>query len=280
MSKLIIKLLIGIIVVVTAGFFIGMPYVNNTLLEKEIDFFKKNKSKVTSISFSSDDFSKLPFVVKNYLRKSIKREAISPQYCKYVITGKTKRDKNSEWENINSQNYYSATTSDFLKIIETQNSFPLWTVTVNKYFNTKASTNSKLLSSITTNDFAGNKLTRSYLVLYLLESVLCPTVLLPNMNVHWKPISSTQALATIWDDNLKGSAIFNFNKKGEITKVESGDRYMPGTIDYNRETFTIHFANYKTFDNFTIPTYFEYQWNLASGDFTFGKFHISEINYK
>jgi len=257
-----------------------MPYVNSALLENEIDSIIKNKSKAKSISFSSGDFSKLPPVVKKYLRKSIKKESNSPQYCKYVITGKTKNNQSAEWKSVTSQNYYSATTSDFIKIIEAENDFPFWTVTINKYLNTKASTNSKLLSSIPTYDFAGNKLSRSYMVLYLLESVLCPTVLLPNMNVHWKPISSTKALATIWDENLKGSAVFHFNKDGEVTKVVSNDRYMPGTIDYNRETFTIHFANYKTFGSFSIPTYFEYQWNLASGDFTFGRFHVTEINYK
>lgn len=257
-----------------------MPYFNNSLLEKEIEFFLENKSKKKIISFNSDDFSKLPFVVKKYLRKSIKNENSSPQYCQYRITGKIKTDQNSEWLNVTSQNYYSATTSDFIKTTETQNSFALWTVTVNRYLNNKASTNSKLLSSIPTYNFSGNKLSRSYLVLYLLESVFCPTVLLPNMNVHWSAIDNTKALATIWDDNIKGTAIFHFNKNGEVIKVVTNDRYMPGAIDYNRETFTIYFANYKNVDNFNIPTYFEYQWNLASGDFTFGRFQISEITYE
>jgi len=263
-----------------AVFFFGIPYLNNALLEHETEFFLENKSKPKSISFNSDNFSKLPFVVKKYLQKNINSTSSSPQYCQYSVTGKIKENQKSDWINITSQNYYLATASDFIKVTEVQNNFPLWTVTVDKYLNNKASTSSKLLASIPTYDFEGNKLSRSYLVLYLLESVFCPTVLLPNMNVNWKAIDNSKALATIWDNNLKGSAIFHFNTKGEIIKIETEDRYMPDVIDYNREKFTIHFANYKNVGNFNIPTYYEYQWNLAGGDFTFGRFSISDITYE
>ncbi len=257
-----------------------MPYLNNALLENEIEYFLENNSKAKPISFNSTDFSKLPLIVKKYLRKSIKKESRSPQYCQYKTTGKIRTTQNREWLDMTSQNYYSATSSDFIKRIETQNNFLFWTVTVNKYLNNEGSTASKFLSSIPSHNFDGNKLSRSYLVLYLLESVFCPTVLLPNMNVQWKEIDNNKALATIWHDNFKGTAVFHFNTNGDVVKIVTDDRYMPGTIDYNRETFTIYFANYKTVGNFNIPTYFEYQWNLAGKDYTFGKFTISEIKYE
>ncbi|MCF6269968.1 MAG: hypothetical protein L3J41_09665 [Melioribacteraceae bacterium] len=278
--KKLIKIVIATFIILTAGFFIGMPYLNNSFLENDLESILESKTKVKQVSFSSKNFSKLPQVVKKYLKKSIKNESVSPHYCQYKTTGKIKTDKNSEWLNVTSQNYYSATESDFIKIIETQNNLFFWTLATNKYINNQASTNTKFLSSIPTSDFSGNKLSRSYLVLYLLESVFCPTVLLPNRNVHWKAIDNTKALATIWHDNLKGTAVFHFNKKGEVVKIVTDDRYMPGAIDYNRETFTIYFANYKNVGGFNIPTYFEYQWNLAVGDFTFGRFYISEITYE
>ncbi len=268
------------IVLVIAGVFIGMPYLNSTLLENETEFFLQNKSKVKSISFNSKNFSKLPFVVKKYLRKSISLGASFPQYCHYSVSGRIRESKHSDWMDVTSQNYYLSSASDFIKISEIKNYFPLWTVTVDKYLNNRASTNSKLLASIPTYDFAGVKLSRSYLVLYLLESVFCPTVLMPNMNISWKAIDNSKALATIWDDDIEGSAVFHFNKYGEVVKIVTEDRYMPGPIDYNRETFTIQFANYKDVGNYKIPTYFEYQWNLDDGDFTFGRFQISEITYK
>jgi len=278
--KKLINIIIGTIIVLAAGFFIGMPYLNNSFLEDELEFILENKSKVKQVSFNSADFSKLPLVVKKYLRKSIKKESPSPQFCLYKTTGKIRTNQKEEWLSVTSQNYYSAISSDFIKRIETQNNFLFWTVTVNKYLNNKGSTNSKFISSIPTYSFDGNKLSKSYLVLYLLESVFCPTVLLPNMNVQWKGIDNNKALATIWHDNFKGTAIFHFNTNGEVIKIVTDDRYMPGTIDYNKETFTIYLANYKNVGRFNIPTYFEYQWNLAGGDFTFGRFHISEISYE
>ncbi|MCF6357753.1 MAG: hypothetical protein L3J54_08090 [Draconibacterium sp.] len=280
MKSLFIKISIVIILLVAAVVFVGMPYLNKSLLENETDFILENKSKVKPISFRSNGFSKLPSVVKKYLRKNITNTSNSPQYCRYNVLGKIKENQNSDWLDITSQNYYLASASNFIKVIESKKNYPFWTVTINKYINNKATTESKLLASIPTYDFAGNKLSRSYLVLYLLESVFCPTVLLPDMNVSWKAIDNSRALATIWDDNLKGSAVFHFNEKNQVVKIVTDDRYMPGAIDYNKEKFTIHFANYKNVGNFNIPTYFEYEWNLASGDFTFGRFYITEITYE
>ena len=190
-----------------------------------------------------------------------------------------KKSTDGEWIETTSQNYYSTTTSDFLNRIEEKTPELLWTTTINKYINNKAATESKVLSLFSTYSFDGNKLNRSYLVLYLLESVFCPTVLLPNMNIHWKKIDKYKAKATIWDNNMKGTAVFHFNKKGEVLKVVTNDRYMPGDLDYNRETFTLHLANYKDVGNYYIPTYFEYEWNLAGSDFTFGRFQILDISF-
>lgn len=268
------------IVVLVLGFFVGMPFFNKSLVQSETELLFENNSQLKPISFSSTNFSMLPQVVKNYLRNNVTNISNPPRYSQYKVSGKIKLEQNSEWLDFSSQNYYSATTSEFIKIIETQNYFPFWTSTVEKYLKNKASINSNFISSIPTYEFNGSKLQKSYLVLYLLESVFCPTVLFPNMNVQWSAIDGSKARATIWDKDINGTAVFHFNKNGEVVKIVTDDRYMRGDIDYERERFTIHFTNYKNVGNFNIPTYFEYQWNLASGDITIGRFQISEITYE
>ncbi len=112
----------------------------------------------------------------------------------------------------------------------------------NTYINGKASTLDKLFSSIPIYEFEGNKLNKSYLILYLMESVFSPTTLLPNKQLTWKYINNASAKATIWNQNLDGNATFYFNDNNQITKIVSDERYMRGKVDYSRETFTIHFA--------------------------------------
>lgn len=270
-------ILIGVWVV---GAFIVMPILNKIFLNDEIKIVFEKNSKSKLISFKSTNFSMLPPVVKNYLKKSVTDISNPPLYSQYSVLGRIKEDQSFDWIDFSSQNYYSATTPEFIKRIETQNYFPLWISTVEKYIDNNASINSQLISSIPIYDFTGNKLKRSYLVLYLLESVFCPTVLFPNMNVQWSPIDNSKARATIWDEDLNGTAIFHFNKNGEVVKIVTDDRYMRGSVDYEKEKFTIHFANYQNVGKYNIPTFFEYEWNLVNGDFAVGRFQISEISYE
>jgi len=281
MNKLIIKILLIVIVIATLGFLVGVPYYENTIIAEKIDQLKSSENKNSvSQSFKSSMFGQLPISVKKFLRKAIKNKVESPVISHINLSGKIRISQNSEWLDTKSAIHYSTVSPGFVDVTEIYNSYLLYEKTVKIYIDNFASTNTKYISSIPVSDFAGNKLNRSYLVLYLMESIFSPTVLLPNRNIQWKRVSNNSAKAIIWDKNIERSAVFHFNSKNEVTKITSKDRYMPGKLDYKRETFTIHLANYKDVGNYYIPTYFEFEWNLAGSDFTFGKFQIDEITYE
>ena len=281
MKNIFTQIIIAIIILSIAGFLILVPYFENTSIQEKISILKRNsKAKNISESFKSNEFNLLPFNVKNYLYRSIQNRTFSPKTSKLVLSGKTRTTQNSEWTDVNSTIYFSTSSPTFIEIAETITDYFVWDQTKNIYQNGIASTETKFLSSIPLSSFSGNKLSRSYLVLYLMEAVFSPTILLPNNHVKWKPINSTSARATIWKDNLDGAATFYFNSNNDVIKIVSGDRFMPGKVDYTKEIFTIHFANYKDVGNYYIPTYFELQWNLAGNDFTFGRFQIKDISYE
>ncbi|MDA3861301.1 MAG: hypothetical protein PF445_08740 [Melioribacteraceae bacterium] len=268
-------------IIALIGFLVGLPYLENTEIEKEVALFKRSEKRINvSSSFKSKEFKQLPSVVKNYLQNSIKNKSESPKISEINIVGKTRSAENENWIETKTKIYFSLTSPAFIETAETFEFFPLWMLNIKTYLNNTASTRTKLLSSIPLNNFAGNKLNRSYIILYLMESAFSPTVLLPNRNVQWKWVNPSTASAIIWNENLKGSAIFHFNSKNEVTKIVSKERYMPGKLDYTKETFTIHLANYKDVGDYYIPTYFEVQWNLVGNDFTFGRFQITDISYE
>jgi hypothetical protein len=281
MRKQFIILIALIIILAFAGFFIGIPYADNIKTSEEISVISKsNQTLDVNSIIKSNDFSNLPRVVKNYLSANIKNKTFSPKLSKITIVGKTRDSKNSDWIETNSILYFSTAQPNFIEVREEKINSLIWNKTKNVYVDGIASTITKFLSSITTNEFEGNKLNKSYLVLYLMEAVFSPTTLLPNKHVKWKYFNNTTANATVWNKNLVGNATFHFNDNNQITKIVSDERYMPGKIDYSRETFTIHFANYKDDGRYIIPTYFELEWNLAGYDFTFARYQITDISYQ
>lgn len=275
------KIALLLIIAGLAVFLFGIPYLDNIEINKNISLLKnEEKGSDVEFAFASTEFAKLPVIVKKYLNKSIKDKSTSHIFCNISLVGKTKAGPNWEWMDTKSTINYSLTEPGFIEISETYENYPLWTKRVDSYVNSEATTSKKYLSSIKLNSFNGNKLNRSYLILYLMESIFSPTVLLPNMNIQWKQIDKFSAKATLWNDQLQGSAIFYFNSKNEVTKITSDNRYMPGKTDYSKESFTMHLANYKEIGNYYIPTYFELQWNLIGNDLTFGMFQIIDILYE
>ena len=281
MRKRFIIILVLIVIAVLAGIFLGIPYLDNANTSEEINTFK-NTNQTLNVNgiIKSNDFANLPRIVKSYLSKNIKNKTFSPKLSKISLIGKTKDTKNAEWVESNSVIYFSTAEPNFIEINEEKKNYFVWNKTRNSYINGKASTFTKLYSSIPTYEFEGNKLNKSYLILYLMESVFSPTTLLPNKHIKWKYLNNSSAKATIWSQNLDGNATFYFNEQNQITKIVSDELYMRGKVDYSRETFTIHFANYKDVGNYIIPTYFEFQWNLAGYDFTFARYQITNTNYQ
>ncbi len=276
-----IKIIIAVIFIALLGFFFVVPYIDNSEIEKNISLLKSHRSKDdTATKLSTQEFSELPFVVKRYLQKSIKNKSATPTVAHISLSGKVREKIKSDWTGIKSKIHLSATTPMFIEVAKTSENLFLWKKHINRYIKGVASTRTKLISSITTNSYKGKRLNQSFLALYLMESFMTPTALLPSTNVHWRQIDKLSAEATVWLNHQKASAIFYFNKKYELTKIVSSDRYMPTKIDYSREKFTIHLANYKEVGNYYIPTFFEFQWNLAASDFTFGRFFVEDISYE
>jgi len=281
LNSSIIKFIAALVVIVIIGFLFAAPYLENKSIEEQISIIKSinNQHDVASI-MKSDDFENLPYLIKQYLQKAINNKSKSPKICTINYFGKTRETPNSEWIEVNAKLNLSTISPAFVNVLESKPFNLLWETTTEIYTNGIASTETKFISAIPQNSFVGNKLNRSYLVLYLMESIFSPTSMLPNINTKWRQINNNSVEATIWEKDVKVSAIFHFNEKGKISKITSENRFMPGKIDYTKEDFTMYLANYKDVGDYLIPTYFEFQWNLANNNFTFGRFQIKDALYE
>ena len=280
MNNRFVKISIVLVVVLIAGFLLEVSYSDNMNIKKVISALEKREQKQNfASSLNSTKFKTLPTIVKKYLRKGIlKTDKYS--VAKIKLTGITKNETEKDWVKKTAEKTYSLVTPEFIEVSETSVFNVLWEKGIRQFVNGIASCKVKLLSSISKENLYGNQLNRSYLTLYLIESVFAPSILLPSMNVKWRGITNNSAEATIWYKNLQSKVIFRFNDKGEVTRITSNDFFIPNEIDYKRVGITYSFANYKNVNSYYIPTFFEVEINLPGKNFTTGRFQISEINYR
>ncbi|MBE0522896.1 MAG: hypothetical protein IBX40_00940 [Methanosarcinales archaeon] len=105
----------------------------------------------------------------------------------------------------------------------------VWVKARDKYHNGSGNMLIKLHSTIKIADVEGRKLSQSDLLRWVSEAPIFPTALLPGENLRWEEIDSDSARVIVEDHGLQVSGVFYFNKKGQITRFFTSDRFR--TVD-------------------------------------------------
>lgn len=281
MGKMIFKIILLTTLLIVLGFFISGPIFTNSEINEKIDQLSQNKNDYSGeVDFSSKDFLTLPSIVGKYLKRSIKANVAPRKIAEIKMTGYERIDINSDWKSTEVTLNYSLTAPEFIWVSENTELGILWSKKISSLINLRAEFTSKFLSSITTDHDKGVKLDQNYLGLYILNSVFCPTVLLPNQNLHWTGKSKYSAEVLLWYKSTSINAEFYFDQSGNLEKVVSYDMFLPNVIESKKEKFSLFLANFQDYNGITIPTYLEYQWNFDNNDITVGRFNITSVKYK
>lgn len=247
-------------------------------VDEEISKIKSITSVSKSIS-QIDSLDKYPLLLKKYFNYSIIDSTAAPKYVKIKLNGKLKTGEKSNWQEVTAEQYYSISEPAYVWNAKLKMNEFVWARAIESYFNGNGNILIKLFSSIKISDAFGEPVDQSGLTRYLCESVFFPNSLLPGANIEWRFIEQGKVKAVLRDNELKVEADFYFNSNGQITKVETLDRYRTIGTGYKRTLFSITFSDYKTFGNFVIPTSFETNWHTKERKFTFGKFEVEDIQY-
>jgi hypothetical protein len=113
---------------------------------------------------------------------------------------------------------------------------------------------------------------------WLGKAPLFPTALLPSKNLHWEEIDSNSAKAVVDDHGLTVDVVFHFSKNGEITQM-TADRYRSVDDSYSKEKWVGYYRDYIKKENMMIPQEIEVAWRLSTGDFSYVKFKINQIEF-
>ena len=236
-----------------------------------------SKKEVEKRIVTSEMIDELPPVVQKWLKRSniVGKEIIQLAYLNQKGKMKTKPD--GSWMSVDAEQYITASPPGFLWIADVKSSL-LHLSGRDKYEEGRGHMLIKLFSLIPVVDAKGKEIDQGALLRYLGEIVWAPSAALSDY-ITWEEIDSTTARATMSYGGITASGIFKFDENGDFVSFEA-DRYY-----YRKEGSTLERwvitakKNYKEFGGIRVPVTLSVAWKFETGDFTWYKLEIREINY-
>ncbi len=111
---------------------------------------------------------------------------------------------------------------------------------------------------------------------YLAEMVWFPTAWLSDA-IEWQAIDASSAKATMRESGVTASVVLHVNEQGQLTQV-TADRYKEEHGRYLLAPWSGQLGVYREVGGMQIPTEIEVTWHPASGEFSWFRIEISEID--
>ena len=227
-----------------------------------------------------EDIKPLPELVQKYLIYvgAIGKPKI--QNVKVVFNGSIKRNKNSHWMTIKSQQYnFFDEKSRFFYIRAKMFGIPFDGLHV--YSGNEATMRIKVASLFQVVDAKGDKMFHGETVTVLNDMCFMAPATLVDENIKWEVINSRSVKAIFTNGKITISAILIFNQIGELINFISDDRYYCADgKTYLSYKWSTPISNYEEIDGRRIPTYGEAIWHIPfEGEFCYAKFELQKIEY-
>ncbi len=223
------------------------------------------------------DLLGLPEVAQRYLRNTGVVGKAPIRTVHLTQQGVMRLQPGQKWLPLVAEQYVTANPPAFLWH-STIRPFPLVSMSaIDRFTGGHGSMVIKLLSFITVGNARGPEMDQSELQRYLAEMVWYPTAWLSDA-IEWQAIDAHSVQATFREPGVTGSVVLHVNEQGQLTHV-TADRYMEEHGHYRLAPWSGQCNAYQEVDGMRIPTKIEIMWHLASGDFTWFRCKITEIEY-
>lgn len=219
----------------------------------------------------------LPDVLQRYLNYAhvVGKEPI--RTVRLRQKGFMRTQPSQKWMPLVAEQYFTTTPPAFLWSC-TMQPFPLaWISATDQFTRGHGSMIIKLLSFITVGNAQGPEMDQGELQRYLAELVCFPTAWLSDA-IEWQAIDTSSVRATFRDSGVTGSVVLHVNEQGQLTQV-TADRYKEEHEHYLLAPWSAQCNDYQDVEGMRIPTRIEITWHLASGEFTWFRVKITEIEY-
>ncbi|WP_165267468.1 DUF6544 family protein [Fodinibius halophilus] len=263
-------------VIIMAGGILGYGHWSfNAMVDRELDQFWNG---VASEQTEGDGkkIDDLPPVVQKWLNQS---DINNQEAVKLNQKGRLKTTPEGSWMLVEADQYVNVDSPEFLWIADVQMASYIHLAGRDKYKDGKGHMLIKLLSLFPVANAKGAKIDQATLVRYLAEIVWYPRAATKEY-IEWEQIEERKARATIENEGIITSGIFEFNKEGMPVQFEA-ERYYSRKEGATLETWLIDIepSSYRVFDGMKIPTKASVTWQLDDGEFTWYLLEITDATY-
>jgi len=149
-----------------------------------------------------------------------------------------------------------------------------------RYVGASATMRVKVASLVTVIDAKGRQMDQSETVTLFNDMCLLAPAALIDPDIRWEVVDSTTVKATFTNVGQTISARLSFDAEGALVNFWSDDRYRsPDGITYDKVRWSTPVREYRTVDGRRVPAHAEATWALATGEFTYARFELLNIEY-
>ena len=224
---------------------------------------------------TEDKVLAMPVCLQSYLKyvQVVGKEPI--QTVRLAQKGYMRQKPGQKWIPLTAEQYFTTMPHAFLWH-GTMRPLPFfWMTGTDRFSGGHGTMRIKLLSVIPLPLASGPKMDQGELQRYLGEIIWFPTAWFSDA-IEWHAIDEHSVQATLHEPDATGSVVLHMNEQGQLTLV-TAQRYMgnEGILT----PWSIQLDAYREAGGMRIPTAFEVTWHLASGDFTWFRGQLTEIEY-
>jgi hypothetical protein len=153
----------------------------------------------------------------------------------------------------------------------------VWVSATDQFSQGHGSMRIKLLSAVPMGNAHGSEMDQSEMQRYLAEMIWFPTAWLTSA-IEWQAIDAHSVKATLHASGVTATVVLHVNEEGQVTHV-TADRYKEEHGHYLHAPWSGQCDAYQEVEGMRIPTRITIAWHLASGEFTWFRCKITEIEY-
>jgi hypothetical protein len=229
------------------------------------------------VYITEERINSLPEIVQRYLRYTgvVGKEAIRTVHLKQE--GFMRLQPDQKWLPVVAEQYF---TTDPLAFLWRGKIKPLPLVAISatdRFSDGHGNMLVKLWSLITLGDAHGPEVDQGELQRYLAEISWFPTSWLSDA-ITWQVIDAHSVKTIYNQQGVTASIVLHINEQGQLTHV-TADRYREEHGRYRLTPWLVRLEKEQEIEGLRIPTRFEVSWHLPSGEFSWFRARITEIEY-
>ena len=265
-----------ILVAVVIGY--GTARFSSQYEQKVLESLKQT-SDIKDSLLTEADIASLPKPVQAYLRYTGAMGQPKVHNVKIKFVGQIRKNEQSAWMPFTSEQYnFMPTPTRLFFMNATMKGLPV--AGFHSFTNGTAFMDIRLLSLVNVQYQAGKEMDTAETVTFFNDMCCMAPATLIDKRIAWLEVNGNKVKASFTNNGITISAWLYFNDMGELVNFVSDDRYA--TVDNNtlkRLRWSTPLKDYKDFNGHKLAGYAETIYSYPKGDFCYGTFSLTDIEY-